>query len=464
METRPLWGAGFLMPRLWIKDPLAIFATQAERGLVVEDHRIVERVSTGAEPTHPVNEIFDASAHVVLPGLINTHHHFFQTLTRAVRPAIGQKLFDWLKVLYPLWAKLTPEMLAVACELALTELLLSGCTTTADHHYGFPPGLENAIDIQVEVARRLGIRTVLTRGSMDLSVENGGLPPVSVVQSGDTILNDSERVIGTHHEAGPGAMIQIALAPCSPFSVSTRVMRETAALANTHNVRLHTHLGETADENNYCTREWGMRPLDYLESCGWLTERTWLAHGIHFNSAEIERLGRAGTAIAHCPHSNMALASGLCRVSDLEQAGSPVGLGVDGSASNDSSNAIEEVRQAMLLQRTRTGSAGGTRPEDALRWGTLGGARCLGRDDIGEIAPGLEADLALFRLDELRHSGYHDPLAALIQSGAHRADHVMVAGRWVVTDRQPIHTDESDLFRRHQASAYALRQRAGLEG
>lgn len=458
----PLKGGGFFMSRLWIKDPLAILATQAERGLVVEGQRIVELVPAGADPTPPVDEIFDASQHVLLPGLVNTHHHFFQTLTRAISSATGCELFDWLRTLYPVWAQLTPEMLAQATEAALTELLLSGCTTSADHHYIFPPGLEEAIDIQVETARALGIRVVLTRGSMDLSSDDGGLPPPRVVQPSDTILRDSERVIQAYHQDHAGAMVQIALAPCSPFSVSSGVMRETAQMAKKHGVRLHTHLAETKDENRYCHQLYGMRPLDYLQHCSWLSEHTWIAHGIHFTRDEIDQLGQVGTGVSHCPHSNMALASGLCPASDLERAGSPLGLGVDGSASNDASNAIEEVRQAMLLQRTREGN---TRIShlDALRWATEGGARCLGRDDIGRLAPGLQADLALFRLDQLRHSGYHDPLAALIHSGTHRADDVMVQGRWAVRDAQAVNVDQADLMQRHHAAARDLRRRAGLE-
>ena len=450
------------MTRLWIRDPLAIFADEAERGLIIENHRILELVATGQEPLQPADTIFDASHHVVLPGLVNTHHHFYQTLTRALVPALGKELFDWLRVLYPVWAGLDPEMLAVATELALVELLLSGCTTTSDHHYLYPTGLENAVDLQAEVARQIGIRVTLTRGSMDLSVKDGGLPPVSVVQGLDTILADSERVISAHHQSGPNAMVQVALAPCSPFSVSGHLMRETAALASHLNVRMHTHLGETKDENLFCKKQFGMRPLDYLEQCGWMSPQTWLAHGIHFTDDEIRRLGNSGVGVSHCPHSNMSLASGICRVCTLEASGSPLGLGVDGSASNDASNAIEEVRQALMLQRLGSGTAAASHV-DALRWATKGGARCLGRDDIGRIEPGLAADLALFRLDELRHSGAHDPLAALVLCGSGRADRVMVGGVWRVEEGRARNIDEPDLIRRHSKAARQLRQRAGLE-
>jgi len=449
------------MSRLWIQDPLAIFAEGAARGVVIEGHQIAELIATGQKPLQPVDAVFDASDHVVLPGLINTHHHFYQTLTRALAPALGKELFDWLKALYPVWAGLDPELLAVATELALAELLLSGCTTTSDHHYLYPPGLEQALDIQVRVASHIGMRVTLTRGSMDLSQKDGGLPPDSVVQDAQTILADCERVVNTYHQSDPGAMVQVALAPCSPFSVSDPLMRESAALASKLQVRLHTHLGETRDENDYCLARLGMRPLDYLEECGWLGSHTWLAHGIHFTDDEIKRLGQAGTAVSHCPHSNMTLASGLCPACALQNAGSPVGLGVDGSASNDASNAIEEVRAALMLQRLREG-AGAFDHIDALRLATQGSAKCLGRDDIGTLESGKQADLALFKLDELRHSGYHDPLAALVLCGASRADRVMIGGEWKVIDARASHIDETDLIRRHSGAAQVLRARAGL--
>lgn len=441
--------------RIWIKKPLAILATAAENGLVVEDGVIAELLPAGREPAIPVDSIFDAREHVVLPGLINTHHHFYQTLTRAFGPALGKPLFPWLEALYPVWAGLRPEMLHTATELALAELLLSGCTTASDHHYVFPGGLEQAIDIQVEVASRLGIRTVLTRGSMSLGQDSGGLPPESVIQNEDAILEDSERIISRYHQTGPGSMTQIALAPCSPFSVSPELMRETAALARRHGVRLHTHLAETEDENCYCQDRFGYRPLDYLEDVGWLAGDVWLAHGIHFTSEEIDRLGKAHVGIAHCPSSNMLLGSGFCDARRLEAAGCPVGLGVDGSASNDCSNLMQEVRQAFLLQRVRYGTEAASHL-DALRFGTRGSAACLGRDDIGTIAPGLQADLALFCLDELRFSGAGEPLAALVLCGAHRADRVMVAGRWVVADGTLPDVDLAELTARHREAATRL--------
>ena len=443
-------------PPLWIKDPLAIFADGAERGIVVKDGRIGELVPAGRTPATPDVKTFDAAEHVVLPGLINTHHHFYQTLTRAVPAALDRELFPWLQALYPIWARLTPEAIDAATTLAMTELMLSGCTTTTDHHYVFPAGTENGIDIEVAAARRLGLRVLLTRGSMNLSQRDGGLPPDSVVQDEDTILADSERVVARYHERGTGAMVQIALAPCSPFSVTTTLMRATADLAKRLDVRLHTHLAETEDENRFCQDLYKCRPLDYLEDCGWLSGRTWLAHGVHFNDNEIARLARAGTGVAHCACSNQTLASGTCPVCAMEAAGMHVGLGVDGSASNDSSNLMQEVRAAFLLQRSRYG-VNKVSHKDALRWATKGSAACTGRSDIGEIAPGKMADFALFKLDELRFSGSGDPLAALVLCGAHRADRVMVAGRWVVVDGAIPGLDVPDLIRQHSEAASKMR-------
>ena len=435
--------------RLWIKRPMAIMAENAAGGLVVEDGVIVETVSANLTPIH--DQTFDASQHVVIPGLVNTHHHFYQTLTRAHPNAINKELFDWLKALYPLWARLTPEAHRIATRLALTELMMSGVTTTSDHHYVFPGGLDDAMDIQVEEARRVGVRMTVTRGSMNLSEKDGGLPPDSVVQDHDTILVDCERVIGKYHQRGAGSTIQIALAPCSPFSVTRELMRDTASLAAKYDCRLHTHLAETRDEDDFCKATFGMRPLDYLEDCGWLNNRTWLAHGIHFNDADIAKPGKHGVGVCHCPTSNMTLASGQCRTCELETAGVAVGLGVDGSASNDSSNLMEGVRHALMLNRLTYGQK--VTHLDALRWATEGSAKCLGRDDIGKIALGKQADLALFKLDELRFSGAGDPLAALVLCGAHRADRVMVGGAWRLIDGLPTSIDLADLMQKHKKQA-----------
>jgi 8-oxoguanine deaminase len=424
--------------------------------LIVEDGRIGGLVPSGAAPQ--ADAVFPADRHVVLPGLINTHHHFYQTLTRAHPDALDKSLFSWLRALYPVWAGLDEEALRSAAQVALAELMLSGCTTAVDHHYIFPPGLEHAIDIEVEEAERLGIRALLTRGSMNLSTRDGGLPPDGVVQDEDTILADSERLVRRYHQRGDGAMMQIALAPCSPFSVTRSLMRRTAELADALDVRLHTHLAETTDENAFCQAKFSCRPLDYLEACGWLSPRTWLAHGIHFNPTEMDRLGKAGMGVCHCPSSNQVLASGICPVPALERAGVAVGLGVDGSASADSSNLISEVRAAFLLQRLGSG-ADTVSHRDALRYATTGAAACIGRPDLGRIAVGQAADLALFKLDELRFAGHGDPIAALILCGAHRADQVMVAGRWTVENGQVPGLDMDALLRRHQANARRLQSR-----
>lgn len=440
--------------RLWIKTPLAILADGAEGGLVVEGGRIVELVSAGHSPN--VDQTFDASGYVVLPGLINTHHHFFQTLTRAHPDAINKELFPWLKALYPIWAaNMTPDAFRMATRLALTELLLSGCTTASDHQYLFPKGIENAMDIQAEEAERLGMRITLTRGSMSLSQKDGGLPPDSIVQDDDEILADCERVLNTYHDRSEGAMVQVALAPCAPFTVTKRLMVETMEMAHKHNCTCHTHLAETFDENDYCLEHFGCRPVDYLEELGWMNERTWLAHGIHFNDDEVKRLGKAGVGVCHCPTSNMTLASGQCRTLELEKAGSPVGLGVDGSASNDNSNLMESVRHALMINRLTYDAATITH-HDAFRWATKGSAKCLGRTDIGEIAVGKQADLAFFSLDDLRFSGAHDPLAALVLCGAHKAEHVMVKGEWRVNNGQPVGMDIAQLRAQHGEAAKAF--------
>ncbi|MBM0491459.1 8-oxoguanine deaminase [Aeromonas jandaei] len=444
--------------RIWIKNPLATFTPETvdgRGGLVIENGLISEVLAAGQQPARPCDQLFDARDHVVLPGLINTHHHFYQTLTRAWGPVVNQPLFPWLKTLYPVWARLTPDALALASKVAMAELLLSGCTTAADHHYLFPRGMEESIDIQVAAVRELGMRAMLTRGSMSLGEDEGGLPPRHTVQGQQQILDDSLRLVRQYHERGAGAQIQIALAPCSPFSVTEEIMVESARLAAELDVRLHTHLAETLDEEAFCLARFGLRTVDYLEKVGWLGDRTWLAHGIHFNPDEIARLGAAGTGVCHCPVSNMRLASGICPTLDLEAAGAPVGLGVDGSASNDASNLMQEARQALYLQRLRYGAERIT-PRKVLEWATAGSARLLGRGDLGELLPGKQADLALFKLDDLRFSGSHDPIAALILCGAERADRVMVGGKWRVVDGAIAGLDIEGLIARHKVAAAAL--------
>ncbi len=441
--------------RIWIKNPLDSLEETYAGGIVIQGRIISELIPAGGEPNQPVDEVVDAREHVLIPGLINGHHHFYQTLTRAFPAALNKELFPWLQSLYPVWAGLTPEMIATSTQIALAELLLSGCTTASDHHYLFPDGLENAIDIQIEQARKLGIRVHLTRGSMSLGEDQGGLPPRTTIQTDEQILEDSLRLIKTYHDHNDGAMARVALAPCSPFSVSEELMKATADLAKAQNVRLHTHLAETHDETDFCIKMFGVRPVDYLERVGWLNDRTWLAHGIHFNDEEIKRLGGAGVGVAHCPSSNMILASGQCPTLDLQAAGSPVGIGVDGSASNDGSNMIGEVRQALLLQRLRYGASKITH-QKAFDWATKGTAGCLGRDDIGEIAVGKQADIAMFKLDEIRFAGSGTPLAALLLCGASQADKVMVAGQWRVLDGAVVGLDIEALMDKQRRLALEL--------
>jgi len=452
------------MSTLWIRNPRVTWdpvdGETCDNGVVVSGGLVVERVAAGAIPSMPVAEQFDATGLVLIPGLINTHHHFYQTLTRAYRDALNKPLFPWLEALYPVWAGLNAQMIAASTQLAAVELMLSGCSTAVDHHYVFPQGLENAIDVQAEAMSEVGMRAVLTRGSMSLGRAAGGLPPDSVVQKNAVILRDSERLITGLHDASVGSMCQIVLAPCSPFSVTTELMRDTANLAQQHDVLLHTHLAETDDENDFCLETFGMRPVDYMASCNWLNERVWYAHGIHFSAQEVVELGQAGCGVTHCPSSNMLLASGVCRVTDLETAGVRVGLGVDGSASNDGSNMMQEVRQAFLLQRLENKLSGNTAATvthiDALRWATLGGAKLLRRPELGRISVGCAADLALFALDEPRFSGSDDPLAALVLCGAHRVHSLLVNGEFRVRGGEVVNFDLQRLQKQHQNAAQAL--------
>lgn len=440
---------------LWLKSPAAIFTgndLNAGNGIVVKGNKIIELVPTGLKPKVAFDSYLDCSNKVITPGLINTHHHFYQTLTRAVPGALNKPLFPWLKYLYQVWKNLDEEMIYTATQLAGLELMLSGATCIADHHYVFPKGLEQAIDIQVNAINALGCRATLTRGSMSLGESDGGLPPDSVIQSEDIILQDSQRLITKYHDTSEDAFIQIALAPCSPFSVSTTLMQDTALLAKKNEVMLHTHLAETEDENNFCMRQYGMRPLDYLEHCNWLGDKTWLAHGIHFNPKEIQRLGKAKVGIAHCPTSNMLLASGICPTVDLEAAGCHIGLAVDGSASNDCSNMIQEVRQSLLQQRLRYGAEVIT-AERVLGYATTGSAAVLHRPSIGQISIGKQADLALFSLDELRFSGVGSPLDGLVMSGAYQVDKLMVAGKWLVENTEHCTIISNQIMEKHQILA-----------
>lgn len=418
---------------VWIKDPLAVFADNAEGGIVVRDGRIVELVPLGAQPTQPDWVAFDASTYVVLPGLINAHHHFYRTLTRA-------------NALAPEWDRLTAQGAEDAATVALAELLLSGCTATVDHLDIFPRNVTDAMDIEIAVARRLGIRLTAGRGMVS-SFSNQN----EAIQDEDTVLTNCQRQIVRYNDPAPSAMTRISIAPGSLFSVTPSLMKKVVQLTARPGVRLHTHLGETADETALCEDRFGCRPVDYLEECGWLGDRTWIAHGIELNQDEATRLAQAGTALAHCPSSNQIFGRGHCRVVDLEGFGMRIGLGVDGVASN----MMQEVHAAFLLQRHHYG-ADRVSPKAALRWATEGSAACIGRPELGRIAVDCQADLALFKLDELRFSGAADPLAALVMGGAARADRVMVAGRWIVQDGAIPNLDIPGLIRRHSAAAGAL--------
>jgi 8-oxoguanine deaminase len=425
--------------------------------IVIEDWAITS-VGVG-EPDKAACEgatVIDVSGKVVLPGLVNTHHHMYQTLTRAVPSVMDAKLFDWLKGLYPIWAKIGDDGFYFAALVAMAELMLSGCTTTTDHQYLFPKGTGKILDAQIEAGRQIGIRFHPTRGSMSLSEKDGGLPPDSVVHDEDEILADSERIVKQYHDSKPGAMTRIALAPCSPFSVTPRLMKQTAVLARRLGVRLHTHLAETIDEQDYCLQIFGRRPVDYLEDNEWMAGDVWLGHGIFFDDDEVKRLGHVHAGVAHCPSSNMRLGSGFARVNDLLAAGAHVGLGVDGSASNDSSHMLGEVRQAMLLTRVKYGADAMT-AIDALRLATLGGAQCLGRDDIGMITPGRAADLAIFDLSDIGYSGAWDPVGSLLFCQPRRVSTLIINGRVVVQDGQLLTINMDDVQRKHRKISEGLR-------
>jgi cytosine/adenosine deaminase-related metal-dependent hydrolase len=424
-------------------------------GYVYAEDGAIVRVGCGGRGLPQADRVIRAPHAVAIPGLVNTHHHLYQTLTRAYAPAADAELFDWLRTLYPVWARLDENDVHIAALAGMAELLLSGCTTTTDHHYLFPRGCGELIDSQIAAAQRIGIRFHPTRGSMSVGRSKGGLPPDSVVQSEERILSDCERVIGRYHDPMPGSMLRVALAPCSPFSVSPKLMQDTAQLARRHGVRLHTHLAETRDEDAYCLERFGKRPLDLLEEVGWLSQDTWLAHGIHFKRQEVARLGRAGVGIAHCPSSNMRLGSGCAPVIALRRAGCPVGLGVDGSASNDSSHMLAEARQALLLQRLHHGAAA-MGVSDSLRMATVEGARCLGRDDIGSIERGKRADIAMFDLRGVGYSGAGDPVSALLLCAPATVDTLIVEGRVVVENSELRTVPLESVLHKHRRAAARL--------
>jgi 8-oxoguanine deaminase len=430
-------------------------------GFIYAEDGEIKQVGARPPKTLRARRTLRAPYAVALPGLINTHHHLYQTLTRAYTPAADAELFDWLRALYPVWSRLDAESLHVAALIGMAELMLSGCTTSADHHYLFPHGQEKLIDAEIEAAREIGLRFHPTRGSMSVGQSRGGLPPDSVVQPEDKILADSERLIRKYHDPRPGSMLRIALAPCSPFSVSAELMRSTAEMAHRHQVRLHTHLAETRDEEVYCLKHFSKRPLDFLAEVGWLGDATWVAHGIYFNPREVTRLGRARVGVAHCPTSNMRLGSGVAPVLGLRRAGCPVGLGVDGSASNDSSHMLAEARQALLLNRLAHGAAA-LKVSEALRMATVGGAECLGRSDLGSLEAGKRADLALFDLRDIGYSGAGDALSALLLCAPTRVETLVVEGRVVVEDHELKTLSLEPLLARHRRLAAKMVARPAL--
>ncbi|MEX0863598.1 MAG: 8-oxoguanine deaminase [Acidimicrobiia bacterium] len=427
-------------------------------GLYAEDGWI-KAVGPTDEIPGTADEVVDLSGHVVLPGLVNTHHHLYQTLTRAFPGAQDSGLFDWLRTLYPVWARMTPEHVRVSTRLGLAELALSGATTVFDHHYLWPNG--SSVDDQFEGAAGLNVRFHASRGSMSLGESEGGLPPDSVVESEDVILRRSQEAVERHHDPSPGSMRMVVIAPCSPFSVTDSLMTGSAELARSLGVRLHTHLAETADEEQFCVDRFGRRPVEHMEHLGWAGDDVWYAHAIHVADDEVARMGQAGTGVAHCPTSNMRLASGLAPVSRFLEAGVPVGLGVDGSASNDSSHMLAEARQAMLLNRLSVSPGMGHGPQmtarAALALGTTGGARVLGRDDVGSLTPGSAADLIAIDLSQIEFSGaLHDPVAAVVLCGPARVDHSWVGGRRLVEDGQVVGLELASLVAEHNRLAAGL--------
>lgn len=426
-------------------------------GLFIRDGWI-ERVGPTDSLPGTADEIVDLRGHVVLPGLVNTHHHLYQTLTRAVPGAQNADLFHWLVTLYPIWARLTPDAMRTSTLVGLAELAMSGCTTSADHHYVFPTGCQ--LDDQIEAAREIGLRFHASRGSMSLGESSGGLPPDGLVEDEAVILRDSARVVETFHDPAPGAMLRIVLAPCSPFSVTPDLMRESAKLARAEGVRLHTHLAETLDEERFCLATFGLRPVAYMDSLDWLGDDVWFAHAVHADAGEVDALARTGSGVAHCPTSNMRLASGIAPLSAYRARGVKVGLGVDGSASNDGSHLLAEVRQAMLLARLATTQGvspeetGLMTPREALEIGTLGGAAVLGRTDIGSLAPGKCADLFAVNVDTLQYAGaLHDPVAAVVMCAPQQAAYTMVNGRFVVKAGRITTIDIERVLEDHQRNA-----------
>ena len=428
---------------------------------------IITQVGKTEDLPQTADQIVDLSDHVVLPGLVNTHHHFYQTLTRAVPAAQDANLFNWLKTLYPIWSRITPEDIYISTQTALSELALSGCTTASDHLYLFPNG--SRLDDEIEAARQVGLRLHASRGSMSLGESQGGLPPDSVVDTEEHILSDSARLIEQYHDPNPGSMLQIVLAPCSPFSVTGDLMRESARMARHYHVRLHTHLAETQDEEVFCIEKFGHRPVGYMQEVEWVGPDVWFAHAVYTNPAEVDVFSQHGCGVAHCPSSNMRLASGIAPIREYLRHNIKVGLGVDGSASNDGSHMLGEARQALLLARLRSALQGASlsgseeawimSARQALELATRGGASVLGRSDIGSLEPGKCADLVAVNLNHLEYAGaLHDPVAALVLCAPTHVDWSFVGGRPVVQDGHLLNIDVPRLVERHNAAARRLLQ------
>jgi cytosine/adenosine deaminase-related metal-dependent hydrolase len=433
-------------------------------GLFVKDG-FIEQVGPTADLPATADEVLDLTGHIVLPGLVNTHHHFYQTLTRVVPAAQNANLFHWLTTLYPIWARMTPDDIFISTQTALVELAMSGCTTASDHLYLFPNG--SKLDDEIHAAREVGLRLQASRGSMSLGQSKGGLPPDSVVDTEEAILKDSERLIQQYHDPRPGAKIQIVLAPCSPFSVTGELMKESARMARRYGVHLHTHLAETEDEEQFCLEKFGHKPVAYMESVDWVGRDVWFAHSVHVNQEEVELFARTGCGVAHCPSSNMRLASGIAPVWEYRKAGVNVGLGVDGSASNDGSNLLAEVRQAMLMARLRAGILGASlssapdlpimTAREALELATRGGAAVLGRSDIGSLEVGKCADFIALDLNRVEYAGaLHDPVSAVVFCSRQNVDYNVVHGRIIVKEGRMETVDVPKLVSRHNQAASRL--------
>ena len=423
--------------------------TEYEGGWILIEDGLVKSSGTGPQPD--ADEARDLGGAVVTPGLVNTHHHLWQNLTRA--RAQDENLFGWLEALYPIWSAIDDEAEYAAARVGLAELALSGCTTVFDHHYLFPPGVSGLLEAEILAARELGVRIVAARGSMDLGEAQGGLPPDAIVETRDRALSATETAAGL----ADGVQVEIAVAPCSPFSVTKELMIESAELARKLGLRLHTHLAETIEEEDYCRQLYACTPVEYLEQVGWLAEDVWCAHCVHLSDDDITTFGTRDVGVAHCPTSNMRLGAGIARVRDLLDANVRVGLGVDGSASNERGDLFLEVKQSLLVARARGGPKALT-PRDALRLGTRGGAAVLGRNDIGELSPGKRADLAVWRTDGLELGGADDLVAGLVFSGPHRVDRLYVGGEEIVRDRHLVRADESEIAKEHRIQAERFAQ------